>query len=64
MVLTINRKLDSLLAFHNEQKPLSTNHLDLLPDFPLCSMEDFHTFCTDLNDNEEIRKQFQKKFVI
>lgn len=56
----MNRKLDSILAFHDEQNPsLLTNcFLDLLPNFPLNSMEDFHKFCNDLNENEELRKQF------
>lgn len=55
----INRKLDSILAFHDAQNPLLPScFLDLLPDFPLSSIEVFHKFCTDLNENEEIRKQF------
>lgn len=59
MTTTIDRKMDSLLAFHNLQNPaLPICFLDLLPDFPLCSVENFHKFCNDLNENEELRKQF------
>lgn len=55
----MNRKLDAILAFHDEQNPLVTNNfLDLLPIFPLNSVEDFKKFTTDLNENEELRKQF------
>lgn len=54
----INRKLDSILALNEEQIPLSNNFLDLLPPFPLNSMAEFTKFCTDLNENEEMRKQF------
>ncbi|KAM0736430.1 hypothetical protein ACS0PU_010391 [Formica fusca] len=58
----MNRKLDAILAFHDEQNPLVTNNfLDLLPIFPLNSVEDFKKVTTDLNENEELRKQFQKK---
>lgn len=54
---TMDRKLDSILAFHNDQNPLSANSfLDLLPNFPLNRMEDFKKFCDDLNKNEELRK--------
>lgn len=59
----MNRKLDAILAFHDEQNPLVTNNfLDLLPIFPLNSVEDFKKFTTDLNENEELRKHFKKRF--
>lgn len=55
----MNRKLDAILALHDEQNPLITNNfLDLLPNFPLNSLEDFKKLCTDLNETEELRKQF------
>lgn len=54
----INRKLDSLLALHDEQVPLTNTFLELLPDFPLKSIEEFTKFCEDLHQNEELRKQF------
>lgn len=56
---TMNRKLDSILAVHDVQNPLVANCcFDLLPNFPLNCMEEFKTFCTDLNRNEGIQKQF------
>lgn len=59
LMIAMNRKMDSLLAFQDQQNPaLSNCFLDLLPDFPLCSMENFQKFCNDLNENEELRKQF------
>ncbi|XP_032690762.1 uncharacterized protein LOC116853698 isoform X2 [Odontomachus brunneus] len=63
MLLVMNRKLDSMLAFHDEQNPSTSANcsFDLLPHIPLNSMEDFKKFCNDLNENEELRKQFQKK---
>lgn len=55
----MNRKLNSILNFHNDQNPLMANDiLDLLPNFPLHSMEDFQKFSDDLSKNKELRKQF------
>lgn len=42
----------------NEQNPSMTYDLNLLPDFPLDSIQEFKQFCYDLNDNEQLRKQF------
>ena len=60
MSTTTNQKLDSILAFHEDQNPaLLTNcSFDLLPNFPLVSMQTFKKFCNDLKKNEELRKQF------
>lgn len=57
-MMTMNRKLDLLLAFHDEQIPSANCSLDLLPTFPINSLEDFRNFCKDLSENEEVRKQF------
>jgi len=59
-LISINRKLDAILAILNEQYPSSIANCasDLLPNFPLNSMEVFDTFCNDLKNNEELRNQF------
>jgi len=55
----MNRKLDSILASLDNQNSLPMNYFfDLLPNFPLNSMEAFNKFNNDLTENEEIRKQF------
>jgi len=55
-LISINRKLDAILAILHEQYPASIVNCtsDLLPDFPLNSMEVFKTFCNDLKNNEEL----------
>lgn len=55
----MNRKLDIILAILNDQNfTASTNVFDLLPKFPLDSVECFKQFCIELKNNEDIRKQF------
>lgn len=59
-LISINRKVDAVLAILHEQYPLSIANcsLDLLLNCPLNSLEDFKTFCNDLKKNEELRNQF------
>jgi len=55
----MNRKLDLILAIFNDQNLTApTNIFDLLPNFPLDSIENFKLFCNELHNNEDIRKQF------
>lgn len=52
------RKLDTILAFHDEGMPLAHSSPDLLPLFPLKSTVDLKTFCENLEKDEDLRKQF------
>jgi len=54
----IMRKLDTILAFHDEGMPLAHSSPDLLPLFPLKSTADLKTFCENLDKDEDLRKQF------
>lgn len=54
----VMRKLDTILAFHDEGMPLTHSSPDLLPLFPLKSKADFTTFCENLEKDEDSRKQF------
>jgi len=54
----VMRKLDTILAFHDEGMPLAHSSPDLLPLFPLKSIADFKTFCENLEKDEDSRKQF------
>lgn len=60
-IISMNKKLDSILAILNDgyTPNLATMNLfDLLPNFPLNTLENFKSFCNNLQDNEDLRKQF------
>lgn len=54
----VMRKLNIILAFHDEEMPLAHSSPDLLPLFPLKYKADFKTFCENLEKDEDLRKQF------
>ena len=66
MLFSLNRKLDLVLnLLTNSNTVLQTNkqETELLPDFPLATIEEFSKFEADLQSDREIRKQFVSIFL-
>lgn len=57
-LISINQKLDIILAMLNDKNRESQNLFDLLPDFPINNEEDFKHFCKELHADKEVREQF------